>query len=225
MKINKIRGMKIDKVWDYENAFYWYSSKSRLNKILSHYELYKSIINIPGHIFEFGVFKAASLIRFASFRDALENETSRKIIGFDNFGKFPNKGIKLKSDLNFIKNWQNKAGYGLSKSEINKILKKKGFRNIELIKGNVFNTLRMFLKKNPETRIAILHLDMDVKEPTDFVLKSLYKNVVPGGLIIFDDYNTVAGESEAVDEFSKKHQLKIEKLPFYKIPSFIRKPI
>ena len=66
---------------------------------------------------------------------------------------------------------------------------------------------------------------MDVKEPTDFTFELLYERVVPGGLIIFDDYNAVAGETISVDTFVKKYQLKLEKLPFYNVPTFIRKPI
>ena len=66
---------------------------------------------------------------------------------------------------------------------------------------------------------------MDVKEPTDFALEKLYERVVPGGLIVFDDYNSVAGETISVDNFLKQKNLKIEKLPFYHVPSFVRKPI
>ena len=66
---------------------------------------------------------------------------------------------------------------------------------------------------------------MDVKEPTDFVFDLLYERVVPGGLIVFDDYNAVAGETISVDEFVKKYHLKLEKLSFYNVPTFIRKPI
>ena len=70
-------------IWDYENGFYWFSSKTRLNKLLAHYELYKTIATTPGHIFELGVNKGSSLVRFCTFRDALENDYSRKIVGFD----------------------------------------------------------------------------------------------------------------------------------------------
>jgi hypothetical protein len=44
---------------------------------------------LPGNIIECGVFKGASLIRFATFRYILEAPFSRKIIEFDTFGKFP----------------------------------------------------------------------------------------------------------------------------------------
>ena len=226
LKLNKeIRDLSSKNMWDYENGFYWFSPKSRINKLLSHYELYKTIINIPGHVFEFGVYKSASLVRFATFRDALENDFSRKIVGFDAFGKFPKQELKLKDDLEFIEKFEDEGGHGLSEIEVSTILTSKGFENFDLIKGNVFKTLPLYLKNHPETRIALLHLDMDVKEPTDFVLEHLYDRVVPGGLIVFDDYNAVAGESISVDQFVNKHNLKLEKLPFYNVPTFARKLI
>lgn len=220
-----IRGLKQEDVWDYENGFYWFSSKTRLNKMLAHYELYKSIVGIPGHVFELGVYKGASLVRLATYRDALENNYSRKIVGFDAFGEFPTEGLKVKDDLEFIDKFQGLGGFGLEEEEVNSLLKLKGFDNIELIKGNVFDTLPSYLQKHPETRLSFLHLDMDVKEPTDFALEELYDRVVPGGLIIFDDYNEVLGQTISVDEFSGKHKLKLEKLPFSNAPSFIRKPL
>ena len=220
-----IRGLNRKDVWDYENGFYWFSPKSRINKLLAHYELYKSIKEIPGHIFEFGVYKAASLVRFATFRDALENDFSRKIVGFDAFGVFPTTQLKTKNDLNFIKKFEAYGGHGLSEKEAENILSSKNFKNFSLVKGNVFDTLPSYLENNPETRIALLHLDMDVKEPTDFVFDLLYERVVPGGLIVFDDYNAVAGETISVDEFAKKYHLKLEKLSFYNVPTFIRKPV
>ena len=220
-----IKGLNRKDIWDYENGFYWFSEKSRLNKMLAQYELYKSIVGIPGHIFELGVLKGASLIRFATFRDALENDLSRKVVGFDAFGEFPTDKLKMKDDINFIEEFKYDGGNGLNKEELTEILTSKGFENFNLIKGNVFDTIPKYLKDNPETRIALLNLDMDVKEPTDFALELLYDRVVPGGIIIFDDYNAVAGETISLDEFTKQHHLKLEKLPFYNVPTFIRKPL
>lgn len=224
VKYKDIRGLSEKNKWDYENGFYWHSPQSRIGKLISHYELYKTITSLPGNILEFGVYKASSLVRFATFRNMLENDFSRKIIGFDAFGNFPKEKLELEDDLKFIKSFEEAGGDGLSKAEVNQILLSKGFSNFDLIEGNVFETLPLFLKNNPEMRIALLHLDMDVKEPTEFVVEELFEKLVPGGLIVFDDYSTVAGETIFVDEFSNKHKLKLEKLSFYKIPTFIRKP-
>ena len=222
---NTIRNLKRDKVWDYENGFYWYSAKSRVNKMLAHYELYKTIVHIPGDIFELGVYKGVSLVRFATFRDALENDYSRRIIGFDAFGDFPTAKLEVEDDLKFVEKFIGAGGKGLSLNEVTEILKSKGFENVSLVKGNIFDSLPDYVCRHPETRIALLHLDMDVKEPTDFALELLYDRVVPGGVIVFDDYNGVIGSTLSVDAFVKKYQLKLEKLPFYSAPAFIRKTV
>ena len=220
-----IRNLSSPNIWDFENAFYWFSHPSRLNKMLAHYELYKTITKLPGSVFELGVYKATSLIRFAAFRKILENDFSRKIIGFDAFGKFPRDNISLDSDKDFINFFESDAGFGLEEGEVREIFRRKNFENVELVKGDVFDTLPRYLEENPFTRISLLHLDMDIKEPTVFALDCLYERVVPNGLIVFDDYNTVAGETDAADMFLKKHNLAIEKTPFNYIPSYVRKPL
>ena len=220
----KIKNLSSFDSWDHENGFYWFSHKSRINKLLSHYELYKSIINIPGDVIELGVYKLTSIIRFATFRDCLENDFSRKIIGFDSFGEFPITNIEDENDLKFISDFESKGGTGLEISEGENILKIKGFNNVELVKGNIFDSLPKFFNDNPEVKISLLHLDMDVKEPTAFALEYLYSRLSYGGVIIIDDYNAVSGATEAVDQFlSKRKEIKIEKLKFYKVPSYIIK--
>ena len=114
----KIHGLNRAHVWDYENGFYWFSPKSRLNKMLAHYELYKTITHIPGHVFELGVYKGESLVRFATFRDALENDYSRKIVGFDVFGVFPTCNLELKDDFNFIEKLKASVGTDLVKMKL-----------------------------------------------------------------------------------------------------------
>ena len=220
-----IRDLKELEAWNYENGYHWFAPKTRINKLLAQYELYKMIINIPGHIFELGVFKGTSLIRFATFRDALENDFSRKIVGFDVFGEFPREQLNIEDDLKWINRFEASSGNGLDDTEIMSVFNNKGFENIELIKGNIFDTIPKYINENPETKIAILHLDMDVKEPTDFALAELYERLVPGGLIILDDYNAVAGETISIDNFLNEKKLKIEKLSFYNVPAYIKKPI
>ena len=218
-----IRGLEKSSAWDYENGFYWFSCPSRLNKLLAHYELYKSISNLPGDVFELGVYKAASLVRLATFRASMENDFSRKIVCFDAFGKFPTQGVSLDEDLEFIENFEAAGGEGLNVDEVESVMRGKGFANIHLRKGNVMDSLPVYLDENPHTRIAFLHLDMDVKEPTAYALDQLFSRMVPGGLIVLDDYNSVQGATDAVDEFIGKHDLALQKLPFYNVPAFIRK--
>ncbi|MBS8259076.1 dTDP-6-deoxy-L-hexose 3-O-methyltransferase [Roseibium polysiphoniae] len=219
----EIRDLNSEDVWDHENGYFWFSEPSRLNKALAQYDLYKMIVDLPGDVFEFGVFKGLSLIRFATFRNFMEDQTSRRIVGFDTFGKFPTTNIHSGDDLKFVDAYASEAGDALAKQDLEIILERKGFSNTKLIEGNVFDTLPEYLSNNPATRISLLHLDMDVMEPTDFALELLYDRVVKGGIIMFDDYQAVAGATISVDRFIEKTGLKLEKLPYYRQPAFVRK--
>ncbi|OLS25561.1 MAG: Demethyldecarbamoylnovobiocin O-methyltransferase [Candidatus Heimdallarchaeota archaeon LC_2] len=218
--MESVFGFEFTKNWEYENGFYLTSHITRISKLISHYELYKSIIELPGHVLEFGVYKGASLIRMLTFREMLESQYSRKIVGFDAFGKFPS--VKDQDDQKFIKRFEDAGGDGISKNDLEVALGKKGFTNYELIEGDIHETLPNYLREHPELRISLLHIDVDVYEPTETILSSLLNHVVRGGVIMLDDYNTVSGETKAVDDYFSKTDVIIKKLPISHIPSFIR---
>jgi hypothetical protein len=222
---DRLRGLDRAENRAYENGFYWFGEPSRISKLLAHHDLYRSIAGLPGDVFELGVYKAASLIRFATFRQIFENDQSRKLVGFDAFGNFPRDGLALESDHSFIARFEDAGGDGLTRAEVAELLAAKGFSNIALEEGNVFDTLPAYLERCPATRIALLHLDMDVREPTAFALETLWDRIVPGGLVVIDDYNSVAGATDAVDAFIAGRGLKLEKLSHYYVPTFIRKPV
>lgn len=198
----------------YENGFYLTSQPYRIGNILSHWELYKMITNLPGSILELGVFKGGSLIQWATFRELLENENSRKIIGFDSFGYFP-KDDSIESDGEFIQNWNEYFdGEFISEDEIKKSLALNGVRNVELVKGDIRQTLPAYLEKHGELKLSLLHIDTDVYEPCMTGLELLYDRVVEGGLIVFDDYGCVEGETKAADEFFAEKGMQLHKFPF-----------
>lgn len=214
-------GFSTDDAWDHENGFYLTSPVNRLSKAIAQYELYKSIITLPGQVLECGVFKGASLIRFCTYREILESPFSRQIIGFDTFCEFPPQKNVL--DQNFISDFQALSGTAISRFELENVLQHKNFQNCELVEGDLSATLPQYIADHPELRVALLHIDVDVYQPTKDALELLYDRVVPGGLLIFDDYGTVAGETDAVDAFFKDKNEKLQKLSIAHIPSFVRK--
>jgi hypothetical protein len=58
-------------------------------------------------------------------------------------------------------------------------------------------------------RIAILRLDTDWYESTRHELEHLYPRLVPGGVLIIDDYGHWKGAREAVDEYLRVKGLKL----------------
>jgi O-methyltransferase len=71
--------------------------------------------------------------------------------------------------------------------------------NVRLVKGWFEDSLPARVEQIGE--IAILRLDCDWYRATRFSLETLYDSVIPGGVVIIDDYLTFTGCSRAVDEF------------------------
>jgi len=86
-------------------------------RLLNHLEIYSKIIELPGDVLEFGVYKGSSLVQHLSFRDLLENQYFRKIYGFDFFGKSLNS-LSFESDRKFVKKFQKAGGYGIRIKEL-----------------------------------------------------------------------------------------------------------
>lgn len=211
-------------VWEAENLFYLRGHPSRLGKLLAHYELYKRILDVPGAVMELGVYKGASLVRFATFRAMLESAYSRPILGFDAFGTFPRAEVLGGADQDFIERFEAAGGIGIARETLEQAIVAKGFENVRLQAGNVFDTVPRWLTDNPSQKIALLHLDMDVYEPTAFAIEQLYGRMARGGLIVFDDYTSVEGATRAADELCARLDLRMAKLPFYTVPSFVTVP-
>lgn len=76
-----------------------------------------------------------------------------------------------------------------------------------IVKGKIPDTLED-LKVGD---IAIAHIDLDVYEPTVHALKFVYKNLLPDGVMIIDDYGfaSTPGVKRAVDEFQLGRKLYI----------------
>jgi len=220
-------GFDTAKAWDYENAFHLTSDVTRLGKIAAHFELYRMITGLPGHVVELGVFKGCSLVRFATFRELLESPRSRKIIGFDAFGAFPAPDAAdphAAADKAFVAGWEHGAGQGITVEALRGVLAHKGIGNVELVAGDIRQTLPVWAAAHPAARVALLHIDTDVREPAALGLELLYDRVVPGGIVVLDDYGTECGGTAAVEAFFAGRGVRLCKLPFsHETPVFVVK--
>lgn len=213
----------LDKKFEYENGFYATADASRFSKFITHLEFFKQTSTVRGEILEFGIFKGNSFFRWIKFRDLLEQTSSRKVIGFDIFGDFPEAGFegdKARRDA-FVA--ETNGGKSISIEEINELLDKQSLnKNVELVKGDILVTLNDYLDKNPHLKISLLHIDVDLYEPVKLILEKLYDRVTTGGIIVFDDYGTFAGTNKAVDDFFK-NKAEIKKLPYSNTISYLVK--
>lgn len=204
----------LEKSFEYENGFYATAEPKRLSKMLTHLEFFNQTSSLRGEIVELGVFKGNSLFRWIKFRELLENTYSRKIIAFDIFGDFPTTEFeddKKEREL-FIE--ETNGGKSISFEELNYLLEEQNLeKNIELVKGDILKTLPTFIVNNPQLKISLLHIDVDLYEATEASLRLLYPHVVKGGIVVFDDYGDFSGTNKAIDDYfeGKKN---IQKLKF-----------
>jgi methyltransferase family protein len=155
-----------------------------------------SAVKIDGHYLEFGVFTGGT-IRFIARRT-----NGRLVHGFDSFEGLPEA-------------W---SGFNLRKRAFDM-----GGRlprvpaNVRLHRGWFENSLPEWLKVNPGA-VAFIHVDCDLYTATRTVLTLLADRIVPGTVILFDEYfnfpNWEQHEYRAFQEFTAERGIKYRYLGF-----------
>jgi len=123
-----------------------------------------SRVSLDGEFLEFGVWKGASINFMAKkFPD-------KNIHGFDSFEGLPESWV------------HNDIGTFTLKGKLPKVSK-----NVTLHKGWFEDTLPGWAEKN-NNKIALLHVDCDLYSATKTIFDLIGEYIVPGTVIIFDDY-------------------------------------
>lgn len=142
-----------------------------------------------GLIAEFGVFRGASINHLARL-------TEKPVHGFDSFEGLPEK-------------WG--EGFEAGKFEIEGLPNVRG--NVVLHKGWFDETLPVFREQYPG-RVDFLHMDADLYSSTRTVLEMLGDRILPGTVIVFDEFlgypGWQDGEHLAFQEFVEGHDVEFE---------------
>ncbi len=185
--------------------------------------------DIPGDIYEFGVFRGASLLSMALLLKGLGS--SKFVYGFDSFQGFPGYHQKdaienfnsalfsdeIRSRVKILANISaqffgqdisanNASGSGdfsdTSFSGLQAKIKALGLDNVELIKGDFRETIpEFFLKK--DKAIFAANIDCDLYEGYAVALPNVWENLSPNGYIHLDEYYSLKfpGAKISSDEF------------------------
>ena len=211
---NNIKNMPSDEVYKSFNDFIFSNDTKILGKLLHRYDFFLQTKHLPGDIVEIGVFKGSGIATFSKFVDIYCPNSNKQIIGFDIFDPEKSQIIldkdtsNNKTQMNNVYsriNNQDRTIEAVTQNLENMCLNKK----YKLIEGDVENTLPQFLIENPGFRISMLYIDVDIERPTYNALKYLWDRVLPGGVIVFDEYEYHKfSESCGVETFFKERQLK-----------------
>jgi len=218
------------KMYDYETFYHLTMNLDRVSKYVIHYEAMKMVQNIPGAVIECGVFKGTSFARFSLFRELFGNFNSKKLIAFDVFSDdFPD--TKFEEDKKIREDWINTAGgSSISADQLSMVLDRNEIKNYQLIEGDVLNTIPQYVNKNKGLKISLLNIDIDFVEPTYCALENLYPLVMPGGIVLLDNYAgespegiALHGDTKGVDDYFNDKDIKIRQFPFAGRPCYIIK--
>lgn len=208
--------------FQFENEFWRLASPKRLAKTLVHSNLFYQTRHLPGALAEFGVFKGVSFFRWAMLREIYG---PRRLIGFDVFGRFPDSAPQ---DGDTREKFTSEAGdRGLALIEIWKALQARGIdHEVDLIAGDICETLPAFLEKNPGVKFSLINLDVDIYAPTRAILEHAWPRLCPGGVIILDDYDVYPGETAAVDAWARERPgVQIRRMGFAPHPCYVIKEL
>jgi hypothetical protein len=193
-------------VYDSFNQLVFSDDTRVIHKMIKKIEIYNNIKHLNGDIFEFGVFKGASVALWLQLIKLYEYNGLTSVVGFDFFNT--EKLLEtLEGDNNSLMSAVVNRATDKNDLEYDNILNKCNTiiqNRLKLIKGDACNTCIKFKEENPGVRIKLLYLDMDLDKPTYIVLKNLWDNVVLHGLIVLDEYGYHKwDESNGVDRFLK----------------------
>jgi O-methyltransferase len=170
------------------------------------YSLYTAVeylvrSGIGGDFIECGVWKGGSCMLMAL--TLLKNRTSdRTLFLFDTFS-----GMTTPSEFDLIahnrrpvaEKWDSFSSWAAGVAEVKQNLTVTGYppAQLQFVQGDVAETLC----EHAPPKAALIRLDTDWYESTKIELELLYPRLVPGGVIIIDDYGHFTGARKAVDEY------------------------
>lgn len=130
----------------------------------------KSLKDSPkdGYIFEFGVFEGKSINLMARHRP------EQKVFGFDTFEGLPEDWVVSPNKII-------PKGYPVPKEMV------KTEDNVTYIKGMFQDTLEEWMVDFPNAA-ALVHIDSDLYSSCKYVLTTLNEQMIPGTVILFDDF-------------------------------------
>jgi O-methyltransferase len=149
-------------------------------------------------VVECGVFRGGTaLLEALTISETTDNQTNRYLHLFDSFAGMPEESSPEESF--------SAADFSRTSPEhVRRLLS--DFQFVRLHVGFIPNTFKNLTME----QIAWAHIDLDMYESVHDAITFLYPRIVPGGIMIFDDYGfpSCPGARKAVDEaFAKRPEI------------------
>lgn len=135
---------------------------------------------------EFGVYKGRSI----EYWSRKNSNPGSRFYGFDTFEGLPEKWPGFVSTIE--KNHFNTGGIQPNTED----------KRVFYIKGLFQETLKSFISDNKFQNRLIINMDADLYSSTLYVLTILDEIMVPGTIILFDEFSSVLSEFRALEDYT-----------------------
>lgn len=196
-----------------------FSNRVSVQTLVSRYELYKMILNVPGDIVECGVYQGNSFLWMAHLSVILEPYAiNRRFVGFDTFEGFASiDETKDPTDIS-AKNFSDTSYEVISESlrALDLVRPVNRIKRFELVKGDIVETVPQYLKDNPGFTCSLLILDTDLYKPTLVALQNFIPHMPKGAIVVFDEFNyeNFRGETIALKEFGELGKFRMKRFGY-----------
>ena len=214
------RGSQVEKL---EN-FACYVPRQSMARFLCLSEIFKLALNVHGDVMECGVNWGGGLMTFAQLSAIWEPvNLQRRIVGFDTFSGF--ESISPEDAHAVIQTAERRAGGYKADSladlrdtvalfDSNRFIGH--IPKVELVEGDVAQTVPAYLQREPQTVVSLLHLFFEFYEPRYVFIVLFLPRMPKGAVIVFDELNnrTWPGETLAVMEALNLPRLRIQRFTY-----------
>lgn len=182
-------------------------------------DLYRRVMHVPGIMCEFGTWFGQNLVLLENLRAIFEPfNKQRKLVGFDSFsgyseGKYAKTGIYDTGEdyahtLKYLLNTHAQCNvYGHQPCPH------------KLVVGDVCETAPKYFHEHQHETVALAILDMGPEEPTLAALKAIRDRLLPGSIVLLDEFTLADTPGEAKAWFrvirSMPLKFKMERLALY----------
>lgn len=198
-----------------------YVRRSHITRFLALYELFKLVLPVKGSIVECGVYRGFSLFSFAKLSSVLEpNNLTRRVYGFDSFEGFPEVSPHDAPDHTGVRTGDLASGAEAELRQLITAYDKDRFLGhlpkIQLVSGDIAETLPLFLADNPHLVVSLLFMDVDLYDPTRLALELLLPRMPKGAIVAFDELDNPLwpGETTAASHAVGLNRLNLRRFEF-----------
>ncbi len=174
-------------------VFWWIINGRQFKRCKNRFEMYNYVMEVIGKdnpidYLEFGVFKGETI----NYWSELSKNKYSTFTGFDSFDGLP-------------ETW-NTLGFKRSSGhfDTNGKIPEMGDKRIKFVRGLFQDTVERFLEKTELSNRIIIHIDCDLYSSASFVIGALNNIILPGTILVFDEFYSVTNEFRAFSEYKIK---------------------